>query len=84
MNKPLTIMGTDRRLFFAALTVSAALWTGFDTLLGALICWGALLLVAQWITKTDPELPRIVMNNDKYRNSYDPMRFKPHNIVWKK
>jgi type IV secretory pathway TrbD component len=84
INKPLTIMGTDRRLFFAVITLASGIWNGFDTLLGAIICFVVLIVVAQWITKTDPNLPRIIMNNDRYRPTYDPMRYKPHTLVVKK
>lgn len=83
INKPLTIMGADRRLFFAALTIATALWTGFDTLVGAIVTWLLLILISQWITKSDPQMIRIILNSDKFKDSYDPMRCKPHTIVWK-
>ena len=75
INKPLTILGCDRRLFFAAMTVSAALWNVFNTLLGAAVAAVVALLVGRYITATDPQLPRIVMNSGKFAAEFDP--FKP-------
>lgn len=74
INKPLTILGCDRRLFFAAMTVSAALWNVFNTLLGALVAAVAALLVGRYITATDPQLPRIVMNSGKFALEFDPFK----------
>ena len=74
INKPLTILGCDRRLFFAAMTVSAALWNVFNTLLGALAAAVAALLVGRYITATDPQLPRIVMNAGKFAPEFDPFK----------
>ncbi len=75
INKPLTILGCDRRLFFAAMTVAAALWNVFGTLLGALLAAVVALLVGRTITATDPQLPRIVLNSGKFAVEFDP--FKP-------
>ncbi len=75
INKPLTILGCDRRLAFAAITLSAAIWDLFDTLLGGLITVVVALLVGRYITATDPQLPRIVLNSGKFAAEYDPAKF---------
>jgi type IV secretory pathway TrbD component len=74
INKPLTICGADRRLFFCAVTLAAGIWNALDTLIGALVMLGALLLVARYITVTDPQLPRVLLNSDRFRGEYDPMK----------
>ena len=74
INKPLTIMGCDRRLFFAATTLSAAIWNVFNTVLGGLVVAIVALLVGRFITSTDPQLPRIVFNSGKFAVEFDPFR----------
>jgi type IV secretory pathway TrbD component len=77
INKPLTIMGCDRRLFFAAVILGAALWNMFNTLLGGLATIALSLFVARAITATDPQLPRIVLNSSKFAPEYDPYKQDP-------
>jgi type IV secretory pathway VirB3-like protein len=74
INKPLTILGCDRRLFFAAMTISAALWNVFNTLLGAVVAAVAALFVGRLVTATDPQLPRIVLNSGKFAPEFDPFK----------
>jgi type IV secretory pathway TrbD component len=74
INKPLTIMGCDRRLFFAAVILGAALWNMFNTLAGGLVAIALALFVARQITASDPQLPRIVLNSSKFAPEYDPFK----------
>lgn len=74
VNKPLTIMGCDRRLFFAAVTLAASVWNVFNTLLGAGLIAVVALLVGRYITDTDPQLPRIILNSSKFATEYDPFK----------
>jgi len=74
INKPLTVMGCDRRLFFAAMTLAAGIWNLFDTLLGSLLTAVVALLVGRYITSTDPQFPRIVLNSGKFAPEYDPFK----------
>src|ERR1700681_4901013 len=75
MNRPLTIGGADRRLFFVALIVGGATFTLFGALLTALVMFLALYLVARWITQRDPQLLRIVLRSATARTRYDPGTF---------
>jgi hypothetical protein len=34
-----------------------------------------LLIPAQWATKNDPQLLRILLNSSKFRKQYDPLKF---------
>lgn len=81
LNKPLTIMGVERRLFFFALIVAFAVFNMFNTLLGGLLTFGAMYIFAINTTKNDPELLRIVLNSSKFKKRYSSMKFKPIKIV---
>jgi len=76
INKPLTVMGCDRRLFFASMTLAAGIWNLLDTLLGGLLTAAVALLVGRYITSTDPQLPRIVLNSGKFAPEYDPFKLR--------
>ncbi|PYY13637.1 MAG: hypothetical protein DMG60_21515 [Acidobacteria bacterium] len=47
LNKPLTILGAERKLFFVALIMGAATFNLFGSLLGGLLIFGSLFLMAQ-------------------------------------
>ena len=80
LNKPLTVCGADRKHFFAALTVGAASWTMFSTLLGGMVVFLALFAVARHITLTDPKIPYILLRAGKYRAEYDPRKHAPTSV----
>ena len=75
MNKPLTILGAERRLFFLAAILGGATFNFFGSLAGGLLMFGALYLAARWATATDPEILRILLNSAKFRAHYDPAKF---------
>ena len=74
MNKPLTIWGTERRLFLLALVMGSALFNLFGSLLGGLLLFVVLFLTGRWITDTDAQLLRIVLNSAQFRPFYDPAK----------
>ena len=76
INKPLTIGGADRRLFFVALVVGGATFTLFGSLLAGLLMFLALYLGARWETERDPQLLRIVLRSAMARPRYDPGKFE--------
>ena len=76
INKPLTIGGADRRLFFVALVVGGATFTLFGSLLAGLLMFLALYLGARWVTQRDPQLLRIVLRSATARPRYDPGTFE--------
>lgn len=77
MNRPLTILGCERRLFFGALVIGAAGFNLLGSLLTGLLLFGMLYAVAHWVTRTDPQLPRIVINAAQLRRYYDPGKVTP-------
>jgi type IV secretory pathway TrbD component len=77
LNRPLTILGAERKLFFFALVMGACVFNLFSSVLGALGMFFALYLFARWATRTDPEILRFLFNSTKIRAQYDPMKFEP-------
>src|SRR5436305_15047330 len=80
INKPLTILGVERKLFFVALIMGAATFNLFGSLLGGLLIFGSLLLMAQWATRTDPQILRILLNSSKFRREYDPAKYGEQSV----
>ena len=72
VNKPLTIWGVERRLFFLALIMGAATFNFFASLLSGLLMFVSLYAFARWATATDPQILRILLNSSKFRKLYDP------------
>ena len=71
LNRPLTIGGADRRLFFVALVMGAATFTFFGGLLAGILMFVALYVAARWMTQTDPQLLRIILRSASARGRYD-------------
>jgi type IV secretory pathway TrbD component len=79
LNKILTIWGVERRLFFLALAVGAGTFNFFGSLAGAITMFLALYMWARWMTWSDPEVLRILLNSAKFRIRYDPA--KPSEVL---
>lgn len=77
LNRPLTILEAERKLFFFALVMAASVFNLFNTLIGALAMFFALYLLARRATRTDPQILRFLLNSTKIRTQYDPMKFEP-------
>jgi type IV secretory pathway TrbD component len=77
LNRPLTILGAERKLFFFALIMGACVFNLFSSLLGALGMFFALYLFARWATRTDPQILRFLLNSTRFRTQYDAMKFEP-------
>jgi type IV secretory pathway TrbD component len=74
INKPLTIWGVERRLFFLALIMGGATFNLFGSLLSGLVMFTALYLLARWATGADPQILRILLNSSRFKTQYDPMK----------
>lgn len=75
LNKPLTIWGAERRLFFVAALMGAATFNFFGSLRSGLVMFGALFVFARWATGYDPQILRILLNSARFRAQYDPAKF---------
>lgn len=81
MNRPLTILGAERRLFFVALLSGAALFNLLHSLVGGVLLFVVGLMAAQSATRHDPQILRILLNSTKFKNRYDPMKSKSAEIT---
>jgi type IV secretory pathway VirB3-like protein len=80
VNKPLTIWGVERRLFFVAMIMGSATFTCFSSLLGAAMMFALLYLLARHATKADPQILRILMNSSRFKIQYDPLKRDPYSV----
>ena len=80
MNRPLTILGAERRLFFVALLSGAGIFNLVHSLAGGVLLFIVGLIAAQRATKFDPEILRILLNSAKFKSRYDPMKWEPLEI----
>ena len=80
INKPLTIWGVERRLFFLALLMGAGTFNFFGSLIGGIFMFSALYLLARWTTKSDPQLLKILLNSSKFKTRYDPAKHEVFDI----
>ena len=76
LNRPLTILGVERKLFFCAAVVGAATFNLMGSFLGGILVFAALFLLGQSATKSDPQILRILLNSSKFKSQYCPMKFK--------
>ena len=80
MNRPLTILGAERRLFFVALLAGAGIFNLVHSLAGGVLLFVVGLIAAQRATKYDAEILRILLNSAKFKSRYDPMKWEPLQI----
>jgi type IV secretory pathway TrbD component len=74
LNKPLTIWGAERRLFFLAVVMGGATFNFFGSLGGGLLMFVCLFFAARWATVTDPQILRIVLKSARSAVYYDPTK----------
>ena len=74
LNRPLTILGVERKLFFSAMVMGAATFNFFGSLLGGILMFVVLFLAARMATAKDPQLIRILLNASKFKSRYDPAK----------
>lgn len=74
MNRPLTVLGAERRLFFVALISGGAIFSLLHSLLGGIGLFIVGVVIARIATKHDVEILRVLFNSGKFRRRYDPMK----------
>jgi type IV secretory pathway TrbD component len=77
LSRPLTILGAERKLFFFAMCLGAATFNLLGSLLGGLLIFVLLYLVARWATSTDPQILKLLFHAAKFRKQYDPAKLTP-------
>ena len=81
MNRPLTVLGAERRLFFVALISGGAIFSVFHSLFGGIGLFIVGTVVARVATKHDVEILRVLFNSGKFRRRYDPMKDDTTTII---
>jgi len=77
LNRPLTLLGAERRLFFFALMMGAGVFNLLKTFAGGILMFLLLFVLARWATQTDPKILGFLLNSARTRTQYDPMKFTP-------
>ncbi|MGC1781470.1 MAG: VirB3 family type IV secretion system protein [Acidobacteriaceae bacterium] len=80
MNRPLTVLGAERRLFFVALISGGAIFSLLHSLFGGIALFVVGVVIARRATKYDVEILKVLFNSGKFRRRYDPMKFEPTEI----
>ena len=80
MNRPLTVLGAERRLFFVALITGGAVFSLMHSLVGGIGLFIVGVIIARIATKHDVEIPRVLLNSTKFRRRYDPLKYDPTGI----
>jgi type IV secretory pathway TrbD component len=81
MNRPLTVLGAERRLFFVALISGGAIFSLLHSLFGGIGLFIVGVVIARIATKHDVEILRVLFNSSKFRRRYDPMKWEPAQIA---
>jgi hypothetical protein len=79
LNKPLTLLGCDRRLMIAGMFIGLGLFlTTGSVIVGSLtfFCFAGL----GWVMAKDPTALRLLFNASSHRNRYDPATRKPFHV----
>ena len=74
MNRPLTVLGAERRLFFVALVSGGVIFSLLHSLLGGIGLFIVGVVIARIATKHDVEILPVLFNSGKFRRRYDPMK----------
>jgi type IV secretory pathway VirB3-like protein len=75
LNRPLTILGVERKLFFFVLLMGTGVFNLMKTLLGGILMFCLLYFIGRWANRTDPKILRFLLNSGRTRTQYDPMKF---------
>ena len=80
LNKPLTILGVERRLFFGALILGAATFNFFSSLAGGVVMFALLYFIARHYTARDPQMLRILINAARFKVRYDAAKREYYDV----
>jgi type IV secretory pathway VirB3-like protein len=80
VNRPLTILGIERRRFFLAAIIGAATFNFSASVLVGISMFVVLFIFFRQTSAADPELLRIILNSSRLRRQYDPAKRTDHRI----
>ena len=78
LHRTLGVWGVDRRLFFFTIVVGALQLR--QSVLAGLGSWFVCYLAALWVTKKDPQMPRIIQLAWGSRTRYDSGKHAPFRV----
>ena len=84
MNRPLTVLGAERRLFFVALIAGGAVFSLMHSLVGGIVLFIVDVIIARIATKHDVEILRMLFNSGKFCRRYDPLQWESTKITIRK
>jgi type IV secretory pathway VirB3-like protein len=76
LNKPLTILGVEKSLFFTAIAAAYSLFQFFDSLLSAVIFCFVFLSLARVVSAKDPKMLTFLLTSGRFRAEYDPCKYE--------
>ena len=74
LHRPLTVLGVERKLFFA-MCMGAATFNMLSSLLGGILMFALLYFFGRWATNADPQILRFLLSAARFKTQYDPMKF---------
>ena len=74
INRPLTIWGVERRLFFVALAAGGGVFNAAQSLVAGGLVWASLYGLFLWTARTDPQFLRMLLAASRCRRRYDPAK----------
>jgi type IV secretory pathway VirB3-like protein len=77
LNRPLLVLGVERKLFFFMLTLCFGVFVVANTLLPSLILFLLLWSGGRLATRVDHQFLRIVLNSQRHGVRYDSAKFSP-------
>ena len=80
LNKPLTIFGVERRLFFGALILGAATFNFFSSLVGGVVMYALLYFIARYLTTRDLQMLHILINAARFKDRYDAAKREDYEV----
>lgn len=74
LNKPLTLLGIDRKWFFLLISISVAVFNLSGALLPAIVLFFPLFFGLRMVARIDPQVLRIVLTSGRLASRYDPAK----------
>jgi type IV secretory pathway TrbD component len=74
LNKLMTLVGVDRRLFFIILIASLSVFQVSNSILPAAALFGVLWVFGRAATQADPRLIQILFKSSRFVERYDPAK----------
>jgi type IV secretory pathway TrbD component len=80
--RPLTVLGVDRRLFFASLLAGAVTFNVFYSLVVGCLVFASIHAMARWSATHDPRMFQILIQNAGRKPRYDAARPAQFDSAW--